>query len=183
MVPRQHASAENHYSSLQKRKRSALSLADPADMLKYTHAAAAGGVGGGGGLQDSSEFTRCLTADEIAGLNQPRPAATSPSERFRLFSFGKRNLRLPFSKGKGKRDKDLRDRLVSPEEQQGSSLGQASNKHRRHSPTSAKSAHFQEKVEGESCGVRRAVVRIYIYLSLVCILGPKRNSKYPVGKW
>ena len=150
MVPREYKSSEHHFNSIQKRKRSAVSLADPMDVLKKQ----------GGSLETSSEFTRCLTPDEIVNLNQRR-SITSPSERMRLFSFTRRHLKLPFSKSKGKREKDLRDRLVSPDKEAAGG-GPASTPgastptkyhqqqlhHRRASPTAAKSAHFVDKAEG-----------------------------------
>ena len=151
MVPREYKSSEHHYNSLQKRKRSAVSLADPMDVLKKQ----------AGPLEVSSEFTRCLTPDEIVNLNQHR-SITSPSERMRLFSFTRRHLKLPFSKSKGKRDKDLRDRLVSPDkEAAGGGPASGANTptkhhqqqlhHRRASPTAAKSAHFVDRAEGKAC--------------------------------
>ena len=107
VVPREYQSTEHHHNSLRHRKRSALSLADPVEMLKTR---------GIHSLEESSELTRCLTPEEIVNLNQGRPSG-SPSDRARLFSFTK-NLRNPFSKSRGKREKDTRDRLISPDKEQ-----------------------------------------------------------------
>ena len=105
-----------------------------------------------GMLEESSELTHALTSEEIVGLNQRRPV-TSPSEKLRLFSFTKRHLKLPF-KGKGKRDRDLRDKLVSPDKDFSSYSGVVGGvttptKHRRYSPTTTKSPSSQDKPDGE----------------------------------
>ena len=103
VVPREYMSNEHYFSSLQRRRRAAVSVADPTDI----------------GLEDSSEFTKGLSTEEIARLNQ-RPNMRSPAERHnRVFSFHKRHLKLPF-RSKGKKDKD-RDKLTSPDKDSRSS--------------------------------------------------------------
>ena len=100
-------SDEQRFSSLQRRKRAAISLAAPSDILKYSP------------LDESSDLTRGLTPEEIIRLNQRQPIP-SPSERLRLFSFSKRRLRLPFSRSRGKKEKEKekekeREKLASPD--------------------------------------------------------------------
>ena len=101
MVPRDRPEGEYSSNSLQRRKREIVSIADPMNFtghLKLTQPAL---------FEESSEFTRCLTPDEIYQLNQHREVP-SPSERLRLFSFTKRRLRLPFRlRGKKEKDKEL----------------------------------------------------------------------------
>lgn len=105
VVPREYQSSEHHFNSVQRRKRGAMSLADPLDIMKR----------GGPALEESSELTRCLTPEEVENLNQGRGSG-SPNDRARLFSFT-RGLKNPFSKSR-RRDKELRDRLVSPDKEQ-----------------------------------------------------------------
>lgn len=101
VVHREYSSEEQRFNSLQQRKRAAVSVADPTDYTKQST------------LEESSEFTRRLTPEEILQLNQRRPLQ-SPSEGLKLFSFTKRHLKLPFSRGRNKRD---RDKLISPEKE------------------------------------------------------------------
>ncbi len=105
VVPREYQSSEHHYNSVQRRKRGAMSLADPLDIMKR----------GGPTLEESSELTRCLTPEEVENLNQGRGSG-SPNDRVRLFSFT-RGLKNPFSKSR-RRDKEVRDKLVSPDKEQ-----------------------------------------------------------------
>jgi len=107
VVPRQYQSEEHHFNSVQRRKRSAMSLADPAEIMKTR---------GSTPLEESCELTRCLTPEEIMNLNQGRPAS-SPSDRARLFSITK-GFKNPFTKSRGKKEKEMRDRLVSPDKEQ-----------------------------------------------------------------
>lgn len=116
-------SEEQHYSSLQRRKRAAISLAVPSDIVKYSP------------LEESSDLTRCLTREEILRLNQRQPIP-SPSERLRLFSFTKRRLRLPFSRSKGKKEKEKekeREKLTSPDKDLSTPL--TPSRQKRSSPT------------------------------------------------
>ena len=108
MVPR-YTSGELNYNSLEQRKRSALSLVDPMEVLKRR---------GPSSLEESTELTRCLTPEEIMTLNQQQ-SDFSPSERHRLFSFPKKkhHLKLPFSKSRGKHEKDPRGKLLSPDKE------------------------------------------------------------------
>lgn len=85
-------------------------------------------------LEDSSEFTKGLSTDEISRLNQ-RQTLPSPSERMRLFSFHKRHLRLPFSRHKGK--KGEKERLSSPDKDRSNSS--TPTKHRKLSSSSFRS--------------------------------------------
>ena len=106
MVPRDRPEGDYSSNSLQRRKREIVSIADPMNFtghlkLKLTRPAL---------FEESSEFTRCLSPDEIYQLNQHREVP-SPSERLRLFSFTKRRLRLPF-RLRGKKEKDRE--LISP---------------------------------------------------------------------
>ena len=111
---------EHRFGSLQQRKRVALSVADPTDYIPQSS------------LEESSEFTRRLTSEEILHLNQ-RQQLHSPSDRLRLFSFTKRHLKLPFSRSKKQRDKD---KPTSPEKEPYKSLTPLRQK--RSSPTSAR---------------------------------------------
>ena len=113
VVPREYQSAEHHFNSVQRRKRSALSLADPAEIMKTR---------GNAPLEESCELTRCLTPEEIMNLNQGRPTG-SPLDRARLFSITK-GFKNPFAKSRSKKEKDMRDRLVSPDKEQQTSLAQ-----------------------------------------------------------
>ena len=153
VVRREYKSSEDHFNSIQRRKRSAISLADPMDLKSQRG-------GGVATLEESSEFTRCLTPEEVMNLNQQRSSITSPSERMRLFSFSRRRLKLPFSKSKGKKEKDLRDRLVSPDKEHSLSASGASSspdahaptKHHHHhqrrgSPTTTKTSHSQDRTD------------------------------------
>ena len=101
MVPRDRPEGEYSSNSLQRRKREIVSIADPMNFtghLKLTQPAL---------FEESSEFTRCLSPEEIYQLNRHREVP-SPSERLRLFSFTKRRLRLPFRlRGKKEKDKEL----------------------------------------------------------------------------
>ena len=101
MVPRDRPEGECSSNSLQRRKREIVSIADPMNFtghLKLTQPAL---------FEESSEFTRCLSPEEIYQLNQHREVP-SPSERLRLFSFTKRRLRLPFRlRGQKEKDKEL----------------------------------------------------------------------------
>ena len=111
---------EYRFNSLQQRKRVALSVADPTEFLPQSS------------FEESSEFTRRLTSEEILQLNQRQPLH-SPSDRLRLFAFTKRHLKLPFSRSKKQRD---RDKPASPEKEPFKSL--TPQKQKRSSPTSAK---------------------------------------------
>ncbi len=104
VVPREYQSSE-YYHGMQRRRRAAVSVADPTDMSITT-------------LEDSSDFTKGLTTEEIARLNQ-RKTLSSPSERIGLFSFHKRhlNLKLPF-RHRGKKD---REKMTSPDKESRSS--------------------------------------------------------------
>ena len=108
----------------------ALSVADPTDYIPQS------------GFEESSEFTRRLTSEEILHLNQ-RQQLHSPSDRLRLFSFTKRHLKLPFSRSKKQRDKD---KPVSPEKEPFKSLTPL--KQKRSSPTSARFS-ASERHDGE----------------------------------
>ncbi len=112
---------EHRYGSLQQRKRVALSVADPTDYIPQSP------------FEESSEFTRRLTSEEILHLNQ-RQQLHSPSDRLRLFSFTKRHLKLPFSRSKKQRDKDKP--ASSPEKEPFKSLTPL--KQKRSSPTSGR---------------------------------------------
>ena len=106
MVPRDRPEGEYSSNSLQRRKREIVSIADPMNFtghlkLKVTQPAL---------FEESSEFTRCLSPEEIYQLNQHREVP-SPFERLRLFSFTKRRLRLPF-RLRGRKEKDRE--LISP---------------------------------------------------------------------
>ena len=81
---------DNQTESFKRRKRVAMSVADPTDIvgnMEYLRPVVS--------IEESSELTRCLSPEEIYRLNQQRrlPAST---ERLRLFSFTKRHLKLPF---------------------------------------------------------------------------------------
>ena len=81
------------------KKRNVVSVADPTDILTNLHLTHFP-------LEQSSELTQGLPPDEIRRLNQ-KPER-SPSDRLKLFSFSKRHLRLPFSRGKGKKEKQVK---------------------------------------------------------------------------
>lgn len=99
VVPRERPEGDHVSSSLNRRKRSAVSIADPMHITRHLQ------LSPPPGFDESSEFTQGLTPDEIYQLNQQRELP-SPSERLRLFSFTKRHLRLPFRlRGKKERDK------------------------------------------------------------------------------
>ena len=99
VVPRERPEGDHVSSSLKRRKRSAVSIADPMHITRHLQ------LSPPPGFDESSEFTQGLTPDEIYRLNQQRELP-SPSERLRLFSFTKRHLRLPFRlRGKKERDK------------------------------------------------------------------------------
>ena len=92
VVPRQ-----DTFDSLQ-RKKKGVSIADPTVIFGHLNIAPKSPAN----LDESSEFTRCLTPEEIYKLNQ-RHKPPTPTERLKLFSFTKRHLRLPFrSKAKKK---------------------------------------------------------------------------------
>lgn len=101
VVPREYLSSEHYFNSLRNR-RAAYSVTDPLDITFHPIA-----------LEDSSEFTKGLSTDEISRLNQRR-MFSSPSERVRLFPFHKRHLKLPF-RHKGRKAEKEKDKLLSPD--------------------------------------------------------------------
>ena len=86
------------------KKRNVVSVADPTDILTNLHLARYP-------LEQSSELTQDLGPDDVQRLNQKRQEDVQyrpPPDRLKLFSFSKRHLRLPFSRGKGKREKRVK---------------------------------------------------------------------------
>jgi hypothetical protein len=82
------------------KKRNVVSVADPTDILTNLHLARYP-------LEQSSELTQGLGPDDVRRLNNRQRGEEryrSPPDRLKLFSFSKRHLRLPFSRGKGKRE-------------------------------------------------------------------------------
>ena len=74
-----------------------MSVADPTDILtnlKLAHLP----------LEQSSELTQGLGLDDVRMLNQKHGRLRLPADR-KLFSF---SLRLPFSRGKGKKEKQVK---------------------------------------------------------------------------
>jgi hypothetical protein len=90
-----------------KLKRSVVSIADPTDIITNLQLAHIP-------LEGSSELTQGLGIEEVHRLNQKPERIRSPVDRLKLFSFSKRHLRLPFSRGKGKKEKHVK-LAVSPE--------------------------------------------------------------------
>ena len=90
------------YQSLgKKKKRNVVSVADPTDIITNLQLAHIP-------IDESSELTQGLTAEDVRQLNQKRERMPSPAERLKLFSFTKRHLRLPFSRGKSKKEKHVK---------------------------------------------------------------------------
>ena len=82
------------------KKRNVVSVADPTDILTNLHLPRYP-------LEQSSELTQGLGPDDVRRLNNRQRGEerySSPPDRLKLFSFSKRHLRLPFSRGKGKRE-------------------------------------------------------------------------------
>ena len=84
-----------------KLKRSVVSVADPTDILTNLQLAHIP-------MEESSELTRGLGIEEVHRLNQKSERIRSPADRLKLFSFSKRHLKLPFSRGKGKKEKHVK---------------------------------------------------------------------------
>lgn len=59
-------------------------------------------------MEDSSELTRGLGLHDVRRLNQKQEQIRVPVDRLKLFSFSKRHLRLPFSRGKTKKEKHVK---------------------------------------------------------------------------
>ena len=139
----------------------ALSVADPTDYMPQS------------GFEESSEFTRRLTSEEILHLNQ-RQQLHSPSDRLRLFSFTKRHLKLPFSRSKKQRDKD---KPVSPEKEAFKSLTPL--KQKRSSPTSARFS-ASERHDGEHNIIITMIILLWymIYILFIVLL-----FSYYVYRW
>ena len=78
-----------------------MSVADPTDILTNLQLAHIP-------VEESSELTRGLGFEEVHRLNQKRERIRSPADRLKLFSFSKRHLKLPFSRGKGKKEKHVK---------------------------------------------------------------------------
>lgn len=125
VVPREYLSSEHYHNSMRNRRRAAVSVADPTDVSLPPFS-----------LEDSSEFTKGLSTEEITRLNQ-RQTLPSPSERLRLFSFHKRHLRLPFSRHRGKKTEKEREKLSSPDKDRSNSS--TPTRHRKLSSSSFKS--------------------------------------------
>ena len=102
-----------------KKKRNVVSVADPTDILTNLQLAHIP-------LDESSELTQGLGIVNVRRLNQKHERMRSPADRLKLFSFSKRHLRLPFSRGKGKKEKHVK-LAPSPEKtspkRRGSKLG------------------------------------------------------------
>ena len=81
-----------------KKKRNIVSVADPTDIISNLQLAQIP-------LEESSELTRGLSPEDVHRLNRKQERMRSPSDRLKLFSFSKRHLRLPFGRGRSKREK------------------------------------------------------------------------------
>ena len=130
-----------------KLKRSVVSVADPTDILTNLQLAHIP-------MEESSELTRGLGIEEVHRLNQKPERIRSPADRLKLFSFSKRHLKLPFSRGKGKKEKHVKLSLT-PEK---------TSPKRKGSKHETRNKRLSRAQAGEYFTRQVVYIHVYIYL-------------------
>ena len=133
------------------KKRNIISVADPTDILSNMQLARLP-------LEQSSELTRGLGLEDVRRLNRKHRGQrlhSPPTDRLKLFSF---SLRLPFSRGKAKKEKRVNIR---------SSPDKVSPK-RRGSKHELRNKRLSRSAAGECQLYNTVYVNVHVHMYIHC---------------